>query len=117
MNQSPEKTMLISKGWIQAVALVMLFGFFIMGLLTYYTYTDEPPIPAKVVDASGNVLFTGADITAIRNHPPEKVLGNFPRYTNCGGQAHRKVRSVCWAQRMNLWSPRQPDHLPSPWIG
>ena len=64
MNQTPKKTMLISKGWIQAVALVMLFGFFVMGLLAYYTYTDQPPIPAKVTDANGNVLFTGADITA-----------------------------------------------------
>src|ERR1035437_4485430 len=64
MNQTSNKTMLISKGWIQAVALVMIFGFFVMGLLAYYTYTDEPPIPAKVVDASGQVLFTGKDITA-----------------------------------------------------
>ncbi|HVU27122.1 MAG TPA: cbb3-type cytochrome c oxidase subunit I [Verrucomicrobiae bacterium] len=64
MNESPNKTLLISKGWLQAVALVMLFGFFIMGLLAYYTYTDQPPIPAKVTDARGNVLFTGADITA-----------------------------------------------------
>lgn len=64
MNESPSKTLLVSKGWLQAVALVMLFGFFIMGLLAYYTYTDEPPIPAKVTDAQGHVLFTGADITA-----------------------------------------------------
>ena len=64
MNESPDKIMLISKGWIQAVALVMLFGFFVMGLLAYYTYTDEPPIPAKVVDANGNILFAGADVTA-----------------------------------------------------
>src|ERR1039457_2825619 len=42
----------------------MLFGFFVMGLLAYYTYTDEPPIPAQVVDANGNVLFTGKDIIA-----------------------------------------------------
>ena len=42
----------------------MLFGFFVMGLLAYYTYTDEPPIPAKVVDANGKVLFTGKDIIA-----------------------------------------------------
>ena len=42
----------------------MLFGFFVMGLLAYYTYTDEPPIPAKVVDANGQVLFTGKDIIA-----------------------------------------------------
>ena len=56
--------MLISKGWVQAVALVMLFGFFVLGLLAYYTYTDQPPIPAKVVDAKGDVLFTGADVIA-----------------------------------------------------
>jgi nitric oxide reductase subunit B len=64
MNESANKNLLVSKGWLQAVALVMLFGFFIMGLLAYYTYTDEPPIPAKVTDPRGNVLFTGADITA-----------------------------------------------------
>ena len=64
MNDPPNKTLLISKGWIQAVALVMLFGFFTMGLLAYYTYTDEPPIPAQVVDANGKVLFTGKDIIA-----------------------------------------------------
>ena len=64
MNEPSNKTPLISKGWIQAVALVMLFGFFTMGLLAYYTYTDEPPIPAQVVDANGKVLFTGKDIIA-----------------------------------------------------
>jgi len=64
MNESSKQNLLISKGWIQAVALVMLFGFFIMGLLAYRTYTDEPPIPAQVVDANGKVLFTGQDITA-----------------------------------------------------
>jgi len=64
MNESSKQNLLISKGWIQAVALVMLFGFFIMGLLAYRTYTDEPPIPAQVVDANGKVIFTGQDITA-----------------------------------------------------
>ena len=64
MNESSKQNLLVSKGWIQAVALVMLFGFFIMGLLAYRTYTDEPPIPAQVVDANGKVLFTGQDITA-----------------------------------------------------
>src|SRR3974390_3435243 len=64
MNESSSRSLLISKGWIQAVALVMLFGFFPLGLLAYRTYTDEPPIPDKVVDDAGNVLFTGQDITA-----------------------------------------------------
>ena len=64
MNESSNQPLLISKGWIQAVALVMLFGFFVMGLLAYYTYTDEPPIPSQVVDAGGKILFTGQDIIA-----------------------------------------------------
>jgi len=64
MAESSNRSLLISKGWIQAVALVMLLGFFVMGLLAYYTYTDEPPIPAKVVDVNGTPLFTGQDITA-----------------------------------------------------
>jgi nitric oxide reductase subunit B len=64
MNESSKQSLLISKGWVQAVALVMLFGFFTLGLLAYRTYTDEPPIPDKVVDNNGNVLFTGQDVTA-----------------------------------------------------
>jgi nitric oxide reductase subunit B len=64
MDKPSSRELMVSKGWIQAVALVMLVGFFIMGLLAYYTYTDEPPIPAKVVDPNGTTLFTGKDITA-----------------------------------------------------
>jgi len=41
-----------------------LFGFFVLGFLAYRTYTEEPPIPGKVVDSSGRVLFTRADIMA-----------------------------------------------------
>ena len=29
----------LSKGWIQGVALVLVFGFFVMGVLAYRTYT------------------------------------------------------------------------------
>jgi nitric oxide reductase subunit B len=57
------KTMLVSKGWVQAVALVLLFGFFVMGLLAYRTYTDSMPQPKQVVDDSGQVVYTGEDIT------------------------------------------------------
>jgi nitric oxide reductase subunit B len=64
MNSSAERTLLVSKGWLQAVALVMLFGFFVLGLLAYRTYTDQPPIPDKVVGPDGTVLFTGADVIA-----------------------------------------------------
>lgn len=58
------KEMMISKSWVQGLALVMLFSFFVMGILTYRTYTATMPMPDKVVDANGEVLFSGKDITA-----------------------------------------------------
>ena len=64
MNDPAKRSLLISKGWIQAIVIVFLFGFLILGILAYRTYTDEPPIPSQVLDPSGHVLFTGADITA-----------------------------------------------------
>ncbi|OBG44626.1 nitric oxide reductase [Mycolicibacterium fortuitum] len=54
---------LIGKGWVQGVALVMIFGFFIMGLLAYRTYTASMPMPDTVVTESGQVVFTGDEIT------------------------------------------------------
>ncbi|BBY54747.1 cbb3-type cytochrome c oxidase subunit I [Mycobacterium koreense] len=54
---------LIGKGWLQGVALVMIFGFFVMGILVYRTYTASMPLPEKVVTESGQSLFTGDDIT------------------------------------------------------
>jgi nitric oxide reductase subunit B len=53
----------VSKGWIQAVILVMLVGFFILGLLAYRTYMAQPPVPQRVVDAQGRVLYTGNDVS------------------------------------------------------
>jgi nitric oxide reductase subunit B len=54
---------LIGKGWVQAVALVLIFGFLVMGILAYRTYTASMPMPDKVISESGTVLFTGGDIT------------------------------------------------------
>ena len=64
MNGSARRALLVSNGWIQAVVIVVLCGFLILGILAYRTYTDEPPIPSQVVDPSGQVLFTGADVIA-----------------------------------------------------
>ena len=64
MSEPAKRELLISKGWIQAIVLVVLCGFLILGMLAYRTYTDEPPIPSRVVDPSGQVLFTGPDVTA-----------------------------------------------------
>ncbi|PSH03426.1 MAG: nitric-oxide reductase large subunit [Acidobacteria bacterium] len=64
MELREKRQFLISRGWIQAIALVMIFGFTVMGILAYRTYTDEPPIPARVTDSSGHVLFTRNDVLA-----------------------------------------------------
>ncbi len=62
MHSTEKRSLMISRGWIQAAGIVLIIGFFIMGVLTYYTYNDEPPIPEAVNDANGAVLFTRPDI-------------------------------------------------------
>ena len=59
-----KRELLISKGWIQAVALVGLCGFLLLGILAYRTYTDEPPIPSQVIGANGQLLLTREDVIA-----------------------------------------------------
>ncbi len=63
-HEIPRSHMMIGKGWVQGVALVMLVGFFIMGILTFRTYTDAMPEPAQVTSTSGEVIFDRADIKA-----------------------------------------------------
>src|SRR5215468_2058161 len=59
-----KRDLLISKGWMQVVALVGLSGLLLLGILAYRTYTDEPPIPAKVIGVNDQLLFTGEDVLA-----------------------------------------------------
>ncbi|MBX6383373.1 MAG: cbb3-type cytochrome c oxidase subunit I [Microbispora sp.] len=56
------RRVLVSRRWIQAAVLVAVFGFFVMGLLAFRTYTAGPPVPRLVVDESGRELFTGRDV-------------------------------------------------------
>lgn len=67
MTIENKQPFLISRGWIQAVIIVVLFGFFVLGFLAYETYSFEPPIPQRVKDTNGNALFTGEDILAGQN--------------------------------------------------
>jgi len=62
MQTIEKRPLMISRGWIQAASIVLMIGFSIMGVLTYYTYSDEPPIPDMVKDENGAVLFTRGDI-------------------------------------------------------
>jgi Nitric oxide reductase subunit B, cytochrome c-like domain len=72
MDLNSKRGLMVSSKWGQAIVIVFLFGFFVLGLLAYRTYTSEPPIPAKVVDPAGQVLFTRADII----HGQETFLRN-----------------------------------------
>src|SRR4051812_14124378 len=62
MEFTGRRQLLVSKAWIQAVLLVVLFGFFVLGLLAYRTYQAQPPIPQRVVDPQGDTIYTGEDV-------------------------------------------------------
>ncbi|HUM11416.1 MAG TPA: nitric-oxide reductase large subunit [Myxococcaceae bacterium] len=57
---APERP--LSPWWRHGVILVMIFGFSVLGVVTALTYKNAPPIPARVVDPAGKVVFTGQDI-------------------------------------------------------
>jgi nitric oxide reductase subunit B len=59
-----KRGLIVSKGWLQSCLLVVLFGFLVLGILAYETYQEDPPVPAKVVDPSGRVLFSKGDVEA-----------------------------------------------------
>src|SRR5687767_3280918 len=64
MSDRTETVDSLSPWWRHAVVLVMVFGFTILIWRSVATYSDAPPIPARVVDASGETVFTGDDILA-----------------------------------------------------
>jgi nitric oxide reductase subunit B len=61
--EGQRRGLIVSKIWLQAAVLVFLFGFFVLGLLAYRTYTADPPIPARVVDPAGRTIFTGEQVS------------------------------------------------------
>ena len=61
------RRMVISPLWLQVAVLVFLVGFAVLGYLAYRVYADRPPIPARVLDENGRVLFTAADVLAGQN--------------------------------------------------
>ncbi len=52
----------LSRWWMRAVLLVMVVGFAGLLAITALAYRDGPPIPERMVDVSGTVVFTGDDI-------------------------------------------------------
>lgn len=54
----------ISKVWRHGAVLVLIAGFTVLMFMGRNVYQNAPPIPAKVMDPSGKVLFTDEDILA-----------------------------------------------------
>ncbi len=52
----------LSPWWRQGAILVMAFGFTLLTVVTVKTYKGAPPIPERVVNSSGQLLLTEADI-------------------------------------------------------
>ena len=62
--RTPEgrRPMMVSRTWVQAAALVILFGFAVLGFLAFRTYETGPPIADRVVSQDSKVLFSGDDV-------------------------------------------------------
>ena len=54
----------LSSWWKIAAIVTMVFGFGVLILITVKAYQNAPPIPATVVDPTGAILFTSADVAA-----------------------------------------------------
>ena len=52
----------LSPWWIRAMVIVMILGFAGLIMLTMLSYQNAPPIPSKVVDATGAVVFSADDV-------------------------------------------------------
>ena len=52
----------LSPWWGRAVAFTFVMGFAVLILLTFKAYQNAPPIAARVVDATGTLVYTGDDV-------------------------------------------------------
>jgi nitric oxide reductase subunit B len=57
-----KRPMPISSWWLQGAVLTYLFGFAILGILAYLTYSEQPPIPGRFLTSGGVPLFTRQDV-------------------------------------------------------
>lgn len=53
----------LSPWWIRTILIVMVLGFSGLIMITKLSYDNAPPIPAQVVDANDQVVFSGDDIS------------------------------------------------------
>lgn len=61
---SRRRPMVISSLWFQVAILTFVVGFAILTYLAVRIEREHPPIPARVEDAAGRLVFTGDDVMA-----------------------------------------------------
>ena len=59
---SDRRKMVISPAWFQVSVLTFIVGFTILGILASLIYNENPPVPQKIIDEDGNVIYTHEDI-------------------------------------------------------
>ena len=64
MEKNPPAAEALSPWWKHAVILTMVLGFTVLIWLAVRSYQDAPPVPDRVVSASGEPIFTRQDILA-----------------------------------------------------
>lgn len=52
----------LSPWWRRAVVATMVLGFGVLGLLMVKVYTNTPPIPERVVNVEGELIYSGDDV-------------------------------------------------------
>ena len=52
----------VSRWWLRSVLVIMVLGFAALIGITVLSYRNAPPIPERVVDENGVLLFTGNDV-------------------------------------------------------
>jgi len=54
----------LSRWWLHAILIPMVFGFAVLRVLTKKAYNDAPPIPKQAAAPNSAVLFTDTDVRA-----------------------------------------------------
>src|ERR1700709_379544 len=58
------RAMTVSPLWLQGSILTFLVGFSVLTFSAVRIYQDHAPVPGRIVDEAGNVLFTRQQIPA-----------------------------------------------------
>jgi hypothetical protein len=65
MNEQLSSTPTLSAWWRRSVLLVFVVGMIGLIFMSVQAYRYAPPIPEKVVDSDGNIIFSGQEIETI----------------------------------------------------